>query len=111
SIGQNNVAATPLQMAMVAGGIANDGKIMEPHLLKDVSDDKGTVVKSYEPAVWKEATSPNTAATMRDAMKLVVADGTAQALQIPNMDVGAKTGTAQLGTDPPSSHTWVIAWA
>ena len=111
AIGQNEVRATPLQMAMVAGAIANDGEIMEPHLLADVTDDKGTVVKSYDQKVWKTATSPQTAATMRENMKLVVADGTAQALQTPGMDVGAKTGTAQLGTDPPTSHTWVIAWA
>jgi peptidoglycan glycosyltransferase len=111
AIGQGDVSATPLQMALVASAIANDGEIMEPHLLADVTDDKGTVVKSYEPEVWKTATSPQTAQTMRENMKLVVAEGTAQALDIPGMEVGAKTGTAQLGTDPPQSHTWCIAWA
>lgn len=46
AIGQGSVSATPLQMMLVAAAIANDGKVMEPHLLKDVTDDKGTVVKS-----------------------------------------------------------------
>jgi peptidoglycan glycosyltransferase len=40
----------------------------------------------------------------------VVANGTATVMQIPGADVGAKTGTAQLGTDPPRSHAWMIAF-
>src|SRR4029079_12691448 len=44
AIGQNDVAATPLQMAMVAGAVANGGQVMTPHVLRDVRDPDGNVV-------------------------------------------------------------------
>ncbi len=110
-IGQGDVSASPLQMAMVAAAIANDGKVMAPHVLDEVSDPDGDVFSTYEDAVWTEATSEETAATMREAMRGVVADGTADGLAIDGFEVGGKTGTAQLGTDPPSSHAWIIGFA
>lgn len=110
SIGQNDVAATPLQMALVAAGIANDGEVMTPHVLGSVRARDGKVVQSYEPSVWRTAADPSVAATMREAMIGVVTDGTATIMQIPGFDVGAKTGTAQLGTEPATSHAWMIAF-
>ena len=44
------------------------------------------------------------------AYSLIVEDGTAQMMQIPGFEIGAKTGTAQLGTEPASSHAWMIAF-
>jgi peptidoglycan glycosyltransferase len=56
--------------------------------------------------------SAEEAAVMQEAMRGVVTSGTAQStMNIPGLDVGAKTGTAQLGTEPPTSHAWMIAWA
>src|SRR6202022_1808378 len=55
AIGQYNVAATPLQMALVAAGIANQGKIMKPHLVKEVRDPQGNVVKQITPELWQAA--------------------------------------------------------
>jgi peptidoglycan glycosyltransferase len=112
SIGQNDVAATPLQMAMVAAGIANDGTILEPHVVDVIRDGEGEELERIEPTVWKEAVSPQTADIMRQAMREVVAVGSATRLQIEGLDVGAKTGTAQFGPAAPlRSHAWVIAWA
>lgn len=112
SIGQNETAATPLQMALVAAGIANGGEIMEPHVVSEIRDGEGDLVKRYEPTLWKRATSPQTAQTMREGMVGVVQNGSATRLQIPNVEVGAKTGTAQFGpSEPLRSHAWVIAWA
>jgi peptidoglycan glycosyltransferase len=112
AIGQNDVAATPLQMALVAAGLANDGVIMEPRVLDEVRDGEGEVVERLGPTAWQRATSPETAAIMRDAMREVVATGSATRLQIDGVDVGAKTGTAQFGPGAPlRSHAWVIAWA
>lgn len=112
SIGQNDVAATPLQMALVAAGIANDGVIMAPRVVDVIRDGEGAVVDDIQPTQWKRAVSPQTADVMRQAMREVVADGSARRLQIDGVDVGAKTGTAQFGPAAPlRSHAWVIAWA
>ena len=112
SIGQNDVAATPLQMALVAAGVANDGEVMEPRLVDEIRDGEGDLIRRTEPTVWKRALSPQSADVMRQAMRQVVASGTATRLQIPGLDVGAKTGTAQFGPAVPlHSHAWVIAWA
>jgi peptidoglycan glycosyltransferase len=111
AIGQNNVAATPLQMALVAAAVANEGEIMVPRVVANVRDDEGTIVDEIEPSVWREAISDEHAVILREAMIGVVEDGTARNLQIPGFEVGGKTGTAQLGTDPPRSHAWIIGFA
>jgi peptidoglycan glycosyltransferase len=111
SIGQNDVSATPLQMAMVAGAIANErGEVMVPHVLRDVRDPDGNVVDTYEPDVWHQAIDAGTAATLREAMVGVVESGTATRLAVEGFTVGGKTGTAQLGTDPARSHAWIIGF-
>jgi peptidoglycan glycosyltransferase len=110
SIGQNDVQATPLQMALVAAGIANQGRIMKPRVVTEVRDANQNLVTSYDPALWKEAISPENADIMKQAMIGVVQNGTATSVRIPGFEVGAKTGTAQLGTDPARSHLWTIAF-
>ncbi|MCU0268358.1 MAG: penicillin-binding protein 2 [Acidimicrobiales bacterium] len=111
SIGQNDVQATPLQMALVAAAAGNDGEIMKPHVLDEVRDNEGNLVERYDPRRWKEPLSAGDAATLREAMIRTAEDGTATGLLIPGFEVGGKTGTAQLGTDPPRSHTWIIGFA
>jgi peptidoglycan glycosyltransferase len=111
SIGQGNVSASPLQMAMVVGALANDGVMMAPHVLDRVTDDRGEVVRTFEPSVLAQAVSPSTAATMRAAMVGVVERGSGGNGAIDGFVVGGKTGTAQLGTSPPSSHAWFVAFA
>jgi peptidoglycan glycosyltransferase len=111
AIGQGNVSATPLQMALVAGAVANSGTIMRPHVLREIRDGTGAVDSAYTPAVWTTAMSPTNAATLRAAMVGVVTAGTADRLAIPGREVGGKTGTAQLGTNPAQSHAWIIGFA
>jgi peptidoglycan glycosyltransferase len=113
AIGQFDVQATPLQMALVAAAIANGGVIMRPHVMAEVFDDEGRVVERYRPAPWRTAVSPEVAASVRDMMVAVVNAGTARSVAspLPGVQVAAKTGTAQLGTEPPSSHAWMIAFA
>ncbi len=111
SIGQGDTSSTPLQMALVAAAVANGGQEMTPHLLRKLSDTDGKTIREADAKVWKTAMNPNAAQTMRQAMVGVVQGGTANRLAIPGMEVGGKTGTAQLGTSPPRSHAWIIGFA
>jgi peptidoglycan glycosyltransferase len=113
SIGQNDVSSTPLQMALVAAGVANDGKVMAPYVVQEVRDDQDRVIDEADPEVWKTPMSPATSSLLREAMASVVADGSAVRLDdgLESYAVGGKTGTAQLGTDPPRSHAWIVGFA
>lgn len=111
AIGQGDVQATPLQMAMVAAGIANGGSIMTPHVMARITDQDGDEVRSYEPSEWRRAVAAEAAEVVRQGMVETARDGTAEGLQIEGFLVGGKTGTAQLGTDPPRSHAWIIGFA
>jgi peptidoglycan glycosyltransferase len=108
SIGQQDVNATPLEMALVAAGVGNGGKIMKPHLLAEIRDSDGNVVKRANPEEWLQAMTPDSAAKLRDMMVNVVARGTAGRAGVPGVQVAAKTGTAQTGS---ASHAWLIAFA
>jgi peptidoglycan glycosyltransferase len=113
SIGQNDVQATPLQMALVAAAVANGGQIMTPHVMREIRDDQGDKVETYDPEVWTTPMSPTTASLLHDAMLSVVSDGTATRLddELDGFEVGGKTGTAQIGSNPPRSDAWIIGFA
>jgi peptidoglycan glycosyltransferase len=108
AIGQQ-VRSTPLQMALVVAGIANGGKVMTPHVMADVRDRDGDVARTYTASLWHQAVTPEVAATVRDAMVGVVANGTASRLQVPGVPTAGKTGTAQLGNG--TSHAWIVGFA
>jgi len=111
SIGQNDVSATPLQMAQVAAAVANGGEIMTPHVVSELRAADGSLISNVDPEVSRVAMSSATASVLREAMQVVVTDGTASNLRVDGLTVGGKTGTAQLGTDPPNSHAWIIGFA
>ncbi len=111
SIGQNEVAATPLQMAMVAAAVANDGQIMEPFVVAEIRNLRGDPVSSPNPKAWLSPLSAANAGELRSAMINSAVNGTGGRALVPGLEIGTKTGTAQLGTDPPQSHAWAIAFA
>jgi peptidoglycan glycosyltransferase len=110
AIGQGNVLATPLQMALVASGIADDGVIMKPHVMSRILDPKDLVIQTYQPAPWVRATSTQTAQSVSALMQAVVTqpNGTAYGIFPPSWQVAAKTGTAQI---PGGTTDWMIAFA
>ena len=109
AIGQGQVAATPLEMALVSAGIANGGVIMEPHVLKEARDSDGAKVRGEPKNEWRRAVSAETAATVNQLMVDVVNNGTAKRAAINGVQVAAKTGTAQTGRN--TAHAWIIAFA
>lgn len=109
AIGQQDVAATPLEMALVAAGVANGGSIMKPYVMAEVRDNEGRVVRQAQAGEWQRAMSPENAAALRDMMVAVVNNGTAGRAAVPGAQVAAKTGTAQTTGD--NSHAWLIAFA
>ena len=111
SIGQNDVKSTPLQMAMVAGAIANGGLMMAPHVVSEIRSADGSSYEAFAPSLWRVATSPDTAEVLREAMVNVAENGTARRMRVDGLVVGGKTGTAQLGSNPPNSHAWVVGFA
>ena len=108
AIGQRDVRATPLQMALVASAVANGGEIMEPYLVQEVFNSDGQVVSEAEPAVWRRAVSPATAAALTELMEKAVDAGTGFRAQIEGASVAGKTGTAEVPDDAP--HTWFVGF-
>ncbi|MDA8148472.1 MAG: penicillin-binding protein 2 [Actinomycetota bacterium] len=114
AIGQGNVIASPLQMALVASGIANKGVIMKPHVMAEITSTQGKLVKSYTPTPWLRATTPAIAAKVTALMRSVVTNpiGTAYPVGFPAQDdVAAKTGTAQVGVHSQNTTEWMAAFA
>lgn len=110
SIGQFDVQSTPLQMAMVAAGIANGGKVMTPYLVNDVRDNNLSVISSTDPKLFSTAVTPGVASELTTMMRAVVDTGSGTQAQIPGVQVAGKTGTAQHGVKQPA-HAWFTAFA
>ncbi len=110
AFGQERLQVTPLQMALVAAGVANDGSVMEPTLVDRIVAPDGKVIQRASPDEWKKAVSPQTAAELTSMMTAVVESGTGTAAQIAGVPVAGKTGTAETGR-AGQNDTWFIAFA
>lgn len=110
AIGQFDVRATALQMAMVAAGIANDGVVMKPYLVSQVLGPDLTVLQSTNPTAFGRAMSAENSQILRDMMVGVVNKGTASKARIPGIDVGGKTGTAE-NAPGELAHAWFVGLA
>ena len=109
AVGQEQVLATPLQMALVAAGVANGGVIMKPYHTQEVITASGEVVLRAEPQEWVTSMTPATAATLNTMMQNVVNAGTGTAGALQGIQVAGKTGTAERGDG--SNMAWFIAFA
>ncbi|MFF0568144.1 peptidoglycan D,D-transpeptidase FtsI family protein [Streptomyces sp. NPDC004041] len=111
-IGQASNRATPLQMAMVASAIANDGKLMQPYMVAERQAPNLDPVYTAEPEELSRALSGENAQKVQQMMETVVEDGTGTNAQIPGVTVGGKTGTAQHGlNNSEKPYAWFISYA
>lgn len=111
-IGQASNRATPLQMAMVASAVANDGVLMKPYMVDQLRASNLDVIEAHDPEPLSQAVSSETAQKLQDMMETVVKTGTGTRAQIDGATVGGKTGTAQHGLDNKEKpYAWFISYA
>jgi peptidoglycan glycosyltransferase len=108
-IGERNVRATPLHMAMVAAAVANNGMTVNPYLVQRVFDADGLAVETTEPSDLGRAMAPETASVLAQMMERVVTEGTGRRAAVPGVRVAGKTGTATGRGD--FANPWFIGFA
>ncbi|MES5822716.1 penicillin-binding transpeptidase domain-containing protein [Streptomyces sp. RG80] len=111
-IGQFDVTATPLQMAMVSAAIANGGEMVSPHMVSQITNSGGDVLEDYDDeASTTRVVSSETAEQLQSAMQTVVNEGTGTNAKIDGATVGGKTGTAQRGeNNSESPYAWFTSY-
>ncbi|WP_328503707.1 penicillin-binding transpeptidase domain-containing protein [Streptomyces sp. NBC_00457] len=112
-IGQFDVTATPLQMAMVSAAIANGGELVTPHMVSEITDSGGDALENYDDNTnTTRIVSDDTAEQLQSAMETVVSKGTGTNAQISGATVGGKTGTAQHGeNNSQTPYAWFTSYA
>ena len=106
-IGQYNVRATPLQMALVSAAIANDGKAMQPYLVKELRDSNQRILRRNKPTELSKAMTPANAKQLQQMMRFVVEGGIGGGAKVSGATVGGKTGTAENGDN---RSTWFTGY-
>ena len=108
---EGQLLATPMQMAQVAGAVANDGKLMEPTFLQEAKDPDGRTIEELDPDEQSEVMSEETASEVNGLMVGVANDGTASALSTSLGQLAGKTGTAEINVEQGLNRPWFIGFA
>lgn len=114
SIGQGKTLVSPLHLAMITAAFANDGTMMRPYLVQQVSAPTGFPVKTAKPSTLSQPVTPTVARQVKDMMLDVVETGTGGNAKIRGIQVGGKTGTAEnekTTDDPEKTHALFVAYA
>ncbi len=112
AIGQGNTLASPIQMAMIAQAIANNGTMMKPSFVKEVTSYTGILVKEEKPESLGAVMTAEEAEALKGLMREVVNRGTAVNLADLGFQVAGKTGTAQYGNvEEDKAHSWFVGFS
>ncbi|MDR1628586.1 MAG: stage V sporulation protein D [Oscillospiraceae bacterium] len=110
SMGQN-FGVTPIQMITGVSSIANGGKLMQPHVVKEILDSNGNVVKSIEPTVKRMTISENTSKRIIAMLRENAAKGSAKNAYVPGYRVAGKTGTSEkIGLNTPGQKDYISSF-
>lgn len=110
SIGQRDVRMTPLQGAMIASAVANDGRLMRPYLVKEIQAPDYSTLETTRPKQFSRPMDAGQARDLQQMMQSVVEEGTGRQARVSGATVGGKTGTAEDG-DERQDHEWFIGFA
>ncbi|MFJ6283942.1 penicillin-binding transpeptidase domain-containing protein [Pseudarthrobacter oxydans] len=108
-IGQKDVRATPLQVALMTAAIANDGVQMQPNLIKTLRSPDLRVIDELQPKQLRTSTTPDIANQITEWMVSAVSEGIANRAAVPGVQVAGKTGTAELGNG--TNNSWFTGFA
>jgi peptidoglycan glycosyltransferase len=108
AIGQRDVRATPLLVALLTAAIANDGQMMQPYLVAEVFDADAVVEEAAEPVVWRRVMSPASASALAALMEEVVVSGTGRRAAVEGIGIAGKSGTAEVPDAAPD--VWFTAF-
>jgi len=111
SIGQGDVLATPLQMALATGAVANGGTLWQPHLLREMRDPSGNrVLERFKPKGQSVGIERKYIDMVRSGMRAVVTRGTGKGIALPNVEIAGKTGSAE-DVHNTLPHAWFVCFA
>jgi len=110
AIGQGYITATPLQLANYTSTIANGGTLFKPHIVSQIKKGDEILTLIQPQVIRSNFVSPDIINVIREGMRQVVTEGTAQSLKDLPVDIAGKTGTAQFGSNN-QTHGWFISFA
>ena len=109
--GQSTIGVTPLHMCLVAAAIANDGVMMEPVLLRQVTSPGGRLREKRESRIYREVLTPEIITTLQDYMRAVVTGGTGTRAAVSGMTICGKTGSAETSLGGRYvTHGWFVGY-
>lgn len=84
-----------IQMAAGFSSLINGGNYYEPHIVKQIQDENGTIIETQDPVLLRKTVSKETSEMLKTYMKATMEYGTGKSAAVEGYDIGAKTGTAE----------------
>lgn len=94
---------TPMQLVKAAAAIANEGKLVTPHVVKEIENPDTGTVKTIQTNEERQVISEDTANKIKDMMKSVVETGGGKYAQVKGYEIGGKTGTSEADPNHPEN--------